>query len=87
MAHDSAYRRINLFAKNTECGSWPRRRAKLALVLGTHFRARAAAGFNGPVARRLVLAESFKEARQIVAAEVAGQRGEDAFADAMDEVA
>jgi hypothetical protein len=87
MAYDSAYRRINLFAENTECGSWPRRRAKLALILGTHFRARAAAGFKRPVARRLVLAESFKEARQIVAAEVAGQREEDAFADAMDEVA
>lgn len=87
MAYDSAYRRINLFAENTECGSWPRRRAKLALVLGTQFRARAAAGFNGPVARHLVLAQSFKEASQIVAAEVAGQREEDASADAMDEVA
>jgi len=58
-------------------GSWPRRRAKLELLLGTHFRARVAADFGGPIAHRLVLASSFKEARAIVAGEIEGQREED----------
>jgi hypothetical protein len=87
MAYDSAFRRISFFAENNHCGSWPRRRAKLAVMLGTHFRARAAASFGGPIAHHLTLAASFKEARDIVAAEIAGQRDEDRFVDAMDEAA
>jgi hypothetical protein len=87
MAYDSAFRRITFFAENNDCGSWARRRAQLALILGTHFRARAAASFGGPIAHRLVLVSSFREARDIVAAEMAGQREEDRFVDAMDEAA
>ena len=82
MAYDNAYRRINLFAENTECGKGARRRAKLALVLGTHLRARAAAGLSGWIGRPSPRPElsQFNDARQIVAAEVAGQREEEAFA-------
>jgi hypothetical protein len=87
MAYDSALRRITFFAENNDCGSWPRRRAKLALILGTHFGARAAASFGGPIAHRLVLASSFKEARDIVAAEIADQRKADRFVGAMDAAA
>jgi hypothetical protein len=86
-AYDSAFRRISFFAEKTGQGRRARRRAKLALLLETRFRARAIGEFSGLAARNLVQASSFKEARQIVAAEIAGQREEDAFAAAMDEAA
>jgi hypothetical protein len=86
-AYDSAFRRIGFFAEKAGQGKRARRRAKLALLVETHMRARAIGDFSGLAARRLVLASSFKEAREIVAAEIAGQREEDAFLEAMDEAA
>jgi hypothetical protein len=84
-ACDSAFRRIDFFGDRLGASGQARRRAKLALLLGTRLRARAIGQFNGLLPRRLVSAVSLKEARHIAANFRRGHRDEDAFLAAMEE--
>jgi hypothetical protein len=78
-ACDSTFRRIGFFGDKVGASRQARRRAKLALLLGTRLRAPAIRQFTGLLPRRLVSAGSLKDARQIVAKFCMGQRQEDAF--------